>query len=66
MTVWRKEPEGSGTHHETSPQKQMAGTHGPHRDHGDCRGLTYSLHIYYDWVAWCSCGTPNSGSGDCP
>ena len=36
------------------------------RDHGDCRGLTYSLHIYYDWVAWCSCGTPNSGSGDCP
>lgn len=27
-----------------SPQKQMAGTHGPHRDEGDCRGLT--VYVY--------------------
>ena len=23
------------------------------------------LHIYYGCVAWCSCGTPKSGSGGC-
>jgi hypothetical protein len=63
------ESQGSRTSQENRQQNQLIKVHRepqtkptisePAWSHGADLG---SLHICYSYIAWCSCGTPNSGS----